>query len=105
MNGYIKVDVNFEETFDMLYPEFYIHRGEAEDENGPRMDSATALLERMNRHIIDGDKDLKETVERGFENLGEKIDRGSEMNYHRFDRIEEKYLAVAEEKGEFGNGE
>jgi len=117
VNGFIRVervDVNFKETFDMVFPNFYIHREEAEDEIGPRMDSAIKVLERMDRHILDGNKDLKEAFMRGFENLGEKIDRtnesianmnenlgekmdrGTEINLRRFDRIEEKHHAAAE---------
>ena len=91
-NGYInveKVEVSCEETFAMRYPEFYILRGEAEDELGPRLDTAVGYLKDIRGDIRTGNKELKNAMDSGFDRLGEKIDTGFENMGKKMDRTNE----------------
>ncbi|MCK4613622.1 MAG: acylphosphatase [Thermoplasmata archaeon] len=98
-NGYInveKVEVSCEETFAMRYPEFYILRGEAEDELGPRLDTAVGYLKDIRGDIRTGNKELKNAMNSGFENMGEKIDRTNENLGGKIDRTNENIDRLGE---------
>jgi len=106
-NGYIdveKMEVSYEETFAMRFPDFCIHREEAKDEIGPRMDTAIRILSSMDEGIHTGNMELKEEIRKGntelkegIKTVAEKIDTGFERTSQHFHQLDGKYHTVSED--------
>ena len=124
-NGYIdveKVDVSYREEFEIQHTRFCIFRGESVKKFSSRMDTAVEYLKDIKEVIRAGNKDLKESIDSGFdrtsenfkslgnetrqfhqdsndrfENLGNETRQFHQDSNDNFQRLDGKYHTVSED--------